>query len=58
MTQPSKKRGLPKDITQRSDRELMEKVFGKRVMKAVGEVVAERSEATDVKGESPPTKGI
>ena len=38
MAQPSRqKRGLPKDITQRSDRELMEKVSGKRVMRAVDE---------------------
>lgn len=54
---PNKKRGLPKGITQCSDSELMEKVFGKRIMKAVGEVVSERSESTDEKEENPSMRG-
>ena len=43
MANPPKKRRLPKDITERDDHDLMEKVFGKRVMKAVDEKVEERS---------------
>ena len=53
MTQKSKpkKRKLPKDITERSDHEIMEKLFGKRVMKKVDELVAERSEEPENKGD-------
>ena len=35
---PKKKRKLPKDITERPDREVMEKLFGKRVLKEVEKV--------------------
>jgi hypothetical protein len=45
MTQKSKpkKRKLPKDIAERPDAEIMEKLFGKRVMKKVDAIVADRS---------------
>ena len=49
MTQtPRKKRKLPKNATELPDRELMEKLFGKRVMKKVDALVAERSDPEDV----------
>ena len=50
MTQtPKKKRKLPKDIAERPDHEIMEKLFGKRVMKKVDALVAERSEEPENK---------
>ncbi len=36
---PKKKRKLPKDITERPDREVMDKLFGKRVMKEVEKIM-------------------
>jgi hypothetical protein len=52
MTQtPKKKRKLPKDIAERPDREIMEKVLGKRVMKKVDELVSERSKEPANKGD-------
>ena len=48
---PKKKRKLPKDIMERSDHEVMEKLFGKRVMKKVDAIVAERSEDPANKGD-------
>ena len=53
MTQkPSKKkRKLPKDIAERPDHEIMEKLFGKRVMKKVDELVTERSKDKETKGD-------
>lgn len=49
MTQtPRKKRKLPKNATELPDRELMEKLFGKRAMKKVDALVAERSDPEDV----------
>lgn len=52
MTQKPKKKGkLPKDIAERPDREIMEKLFGKRVMKKVDAIVRERSEEPENKGE-------
>ncbi len=48
---PKKKRKLPKDIAERADREIMERLFGKRVMKKVDALVAERSEDTASKGD-------
>ena len=39
-----KKRLLPKDILEQSAHEIMETLFGKRVMKEVDKLVAERSE--------------
>jgi hypothetical protein len=41
---PKKKRKLPKNITEKPDREVMEKLFGKKVMKEVDKVVRDRSE--------------
>ena len=41
---PKKKRKLPKNVTELSDREVMEKLFGKRVMSKVDALVAGRSE--------------
>lgn len=48
---PKKKRKLPKDIAERPDREVMERLFGKRVMKKLDEIVAERSEEPENKGD-------
>ena len=49
MTQtPRKKRKLPSNVTELPDREVMEKLFGKRAMKKVDELVAERSEPEGV----------
>ena len=45
MTQtPGKKRKLPSNVAELPDRDVMEKLFGKRVMKKVDALVAERSE--------------
>lgn len=44
MANPPEKRRLPKDITERSDHDIMEHVFGKRVMKIVDKEVKEHSE--------------
>lgn len=41
---PKKKDKLPKNITERPDHEIMERLFGKRVMKKVDALVEERSE--------------
>ena len=38
-----KKRKLPKDALERNDHDLMECIFGKRIMKEVDKVVEERS---------------
>ena len=46
---PRKQRKLPKDIAQRSDHDIMEKVFGKRIMKEVDKLVSERSQDTENK---------
>ena len=46
-----KKRLLPKDILERSDHEAMEKLFGKRIMKKVDALVADRSEDPENKGD-------
>ena len=48
---PKKKDQLPKDIMERPDHEIMEKLFGKRVMKKVDAIVAERSEDPENKGD-------
>ena len=42
MTQPSKKK-LPPDALERNDHDLMESIFGKKVMTEVDKVVSERS---------------
>ncbi len=41
---PKKKRLLPKNIEKISDHDLMERIFGKRAMKAVDKIVDERSQ--------------
>ena len=47
---PKKKKvKLPKDLTERTDHEVMEWLFGKRVMKKLDELVAERSEEPENK---------
>ena len=46
-----KKRKLPKDILERPDHEVMEKIFGKRVMKEVDRIVQERSQGIDNRGD-------
>ena len=46
-----KKRLLPKDILERSDHDAMEKLFGKRIMKKVDALVADRSEDPENKGD-------
>lgn len=51
MAQEPKKKTLPKDIAERPDREIMEKLFGKRVMKKVDAVVQERSDEPVSKGD-------
>ena len=48
---PKKKRKLPRDITERPDHEVMEILFGKRVMKKVDALVAERSKDRETKGD-------
>ena len=44
MSKPPRKRKVPKDITERSDHDIMEHLFGKRVMKVVDKEVEERLE--------------
>ncbi len=46
-----KKRKLPKDIADRPDREVMEKLFGKHVMKAVDKVTGRDTEDVETKGD-------
>ena len=40
---PRKKRKLPKDFAERPDAEVMEKLFGKRIMRELDKIVEERS---------------
>ncbi len=49
---PKKKRKLPRNALELPDRELMEKILGKRVMKAVDSELAEESESVDTKGDA------
>ncbi len=42
MTQPSKRK-LPPDALEQNDHDLMESIFGKRIMTEVDKVVSERS---------------
>ena len=49
---PKKKRKLPSNALELSDRELLEKIVGKRVMKAVDAELAEESESVDTKGDA------
>ena len=47
-----KRRKLSRDALELPDRELMEKIVGKRVMKAVDAELAEESESVDTKGDA------
>ena len=44
---PKKKRKLPKNLTDRSDHEVMERVFGKRTMREIDALVSEVSGEKD-----------
>jgi hypothetical protein len=44
-----KKRKLPKDITKKPDREVMEKLFGKRVVKELDKLTSEEPEDREPK---------
>ena len=46
-----KKRKLPKNIAERPDREVMEKLFGKHVLKAVDKVTGRDAEDVETKDE-------
>ena len=54
MTQTPKKkrRKLPRNALELPDHDLMEKIVGKRVMKAVDEELAKQSESVDKKGDT------
>ncbi|MCY4489696.1 MAG: hypothetical protein OXF11_21660 [Deltaproteobacteria bacterium] len=47
MAQPSNEKKLPKDLLKRGDHDIMEHLFGKRIMKEVDKIVAERSQEDD-----------
>ena len=49
---PKKKRKLPRNALELPDRELLEKILGKRVMKAVDAELAKESESVDTKGDA------
>ena len=44
---PKKKRKLPKSLTDRSDRDVMERVFEKRAMREIDTLVSKVSDAKD-----------
>ena len=46
---PKKKYKLPKDLSSLSDHDLMERIFGKRIMKEVDNLVIENSEVVENK---------
>ena len=46
-----KKRKLPKNIAERPDREIMEKLFGKRIMKELDKLRKEEPENVENKGD-------
>ena len=51
MTQaPQKKRRLPKSIHALPDHDFMEKIVGKRTMKAIDKVVAEKNQGAEKVG--------
>ena len=55
MNQPPKRKKeweLPKDAFERSDHDLMECIFGKRIMKEVDKIVDERSKDAELNEES------
>ena len=49
MVQSPRKRKLPRNAVELPDREFMEKIFGKRIMKEVDALLAEKSEGVDTK---------
>lgn len=49
-TPKQKKRKLPKDIAQRPDREVMEKVFGKKVVKELDKLTEREPKTVENKG--------
>ena len=49
---PKKKRKLPRNALELPDRELLEKILGKRVMKAVDAELAKESESVNTKGDA------
>ena len=49
---PKKKRKLPRNALELPDRELLEKIVGKRVMKAVDAELAKESESVETKGDA------
>ena len=51
---PKKKRKLPRNALELPDRELLEKIVGRRVMKAVDAELAEESESVEKKGDVSP----
>ena len=51
MTQTPKKRKLPRNALELPDHELLEKIVGKRVMKAVDAELAKESESVSEKGD-------
>ena len=44
---PKRRRKIPRNIVEKTDREIMETVFGKRVLKKVDEVLSEQNEQAD-----------
>ena len=49
---PKKIRRLPKDIADRPGREIMERIFGKRIMLEVDAIVSERSQDVEDKSDT------
>ena len=45
-TSPKKKQ-LPKDVLEKNDHDLMECIFGKKIMKEIDKVVADRTKKDD-----------
>ena len=49
---PKKKRKLPRNALELPDHEFLEKIVGKRVMKAVDAELAKESESVETKGDA------
>ena len=52
MVQSPRKRKLPRNAVELPDREFMEKIFGKRIMKEVDAILAEKQEDVDTKDDA------
>ena len=52
MAQTPKKRKLPRNALELPDHEFLEKIVGKRVMKAVDAELAKESESVETKGDA------